>query len=504
MGSVIGIDLGITNSVVSYMKLLTPLIVENRGEKIRPSVVYIKENGEVLVGNIAKRKLPDNSERIISEIKRDMGSDKIRLIDGVEYSPEKIASFILTELKEFSQVYIGEKIEEAVITVPANFNNKQREATKKAARLAGLKVKRLISEPTAAALAYGYENIDKINKEKNILVYYLTECTFDVSILELNDSVFDLKSTKGDMYLGGKDFDEKIVDLVLEHIKNENGIDLSNNEQAKSQMKFEAERVNIELSYLEESQYFIPALKGLLDEFGMPICVELKINRNMLEAITSDLIDKIEELIDKSIKNANLDYDDIDIVLTVGSHTKMPIVRNLLKRKFGDKVKFDLNPDEVVAKGAAILGSSDKEIVEKFKNHLEKDNLNINPNNVCPFSLGVEIVVKEGGYLIPGKFDRIINKNTKIPILKKECYRTVKDNQERVLINVFQGEDDFVENNIYIGTVEISGIPKAMAGEQEIEVKFICKEDKTLHIETTLLSTGEIVKSVFLKLDEIN
>ena len=503
MGTIVGIDLGTTNSVVSYMKLGKPIIAENKGEKIIPSVVHIKKNGEVIVGTLAKRKLGDKSEEIISEIKRDMGTDKTRLIDDIEYSPQKISSLILEELKEFSQVYIGEEINEVVITVPANFDNKQREATKEAARLAGLKVKKLISEPTAAALAYGYDNIDK---EGNILVYDLGGGTFDVSILELNDRLFYVKSTEGNMYLGGKDFDERLVDLVLEHIKNEMDIDLSDNEQAKAQMKEEAERVKKQLSYSEEEEYFIPSLRGVLDEFGMPICIELKISRDKLESLIANLIDKTEDLIDKSIKKANIDYEDIDTVLPVGGSTKMPIVRNLLLRKFGDKVKFDLNPDEVVAQGAAILGSIDGDEIEGVPN------TNVTGENpgtgiiidVCPFTLGVEIVAKENGALIPGKFDRIINKNTTIPTYKKECYCTVKDNQEKVLIKVFQGEDDFVENNIHIGTLEISDIPKAIAGEQEIEVKFIYEEDGTLDIETILLSTGATVKSVFLKPDEVD
>lgn len=506
MGAIIGIDLGTTNSVVSYMKLGKPIIAENKGEKIIPSVVHIKENGEVLVGNLAKKYLGAKYERTVGEIKRKMGTDETILIDGIEYSPQKISALILEELKEFSQVYLGEEIKEAVITVPANFNNRQREATKEAATLAGLNVKRLINEPTSAALAYGYENLDK---EGNMLVYDLGGGTFDVSILELNDGVFDVKSSEGNMKLGGKDFDERLMDYVLENIKGEMNIDLSNDAKSKALIKQEAERVKIELSYSDESEFFIPALQGVFDEFGMPLCIELTIHRNKLESLINDLVDKTEEIIEKSIEEANLDYEDIDIVLPAGGSTKIPMVRNLLKRKFGDRVRFDLNPDEVVAQGAAVLASIDKNIeIENIANESEKENTVIHPEiivtDICPFTLGIEIVAKEDGALIPGKFDRLISKNTTIPTFKKECYCTVKDNQEKVLIKVFQGEDDFVENNIHIGTLEVSDIPRGMAGEQEIEVMFVYEENGTLNIETTLLSTGASVKSVFLKPDEVD
>lgn len=506
MSIIVGIDLGTTNSVLSYMKLGKPIIAENKGDKIIPSVVSIKEDGEVIVGKLAKNLLPVKHDRTIAEIKRKMGTDEVIIIDDIEYSPQQISSLILKELKDFSELYIGEEVNEAVITVPANFNNKQRQATIEAANLAGLSVKRLLNEPTAAALAYGYEDL---NREGNMLVYDLGGGTFDVSILELSNGLFDVKASEGNMKLGGSDFDERLMNYLINHIEKDTGINLHDNNIAKKTLKQEAEDIKINLSYSDKVDVFIPALRGTCDEFGMPICVDLTIDRETFENLIKDLVDKTKEIIEKAINNANLDDAEIDMVLVVGGSTKMPIIRDLLIRRFGDRVKFDLNPDEVVSNGASILGSLDNDVENDYNEfeedtteHEQEDKVDIIVTDICPYTIGVEIVAKEDGALIPGKFDRLINKNTTIPTYKKEIYCTVKDNQEKVNIKVFQGEDDFVENNIHIGTLEINNIPEGTAGEQEIEVMFIYEENGTLNIEATILSTGKKANAKFLEPDE--
>ncbi len=443
---IIGIDLGTTNSVVAIVEDGTPKVLENpNGKRTTPSVVSFK-NDEIIIGEIAKRQLETNPDTIAS-IKRLMGSDKKVKANGKEYKPEEISAMILTYLKEYAEKKVGSKITKAVITVPAYFDNAEREATKTAGKIAGLEVLRIINEPTAAALSFG---LDKTSKDLKVLVYDLGGGTFDVSILELSGGTFEVLSTSGDNNLGGDDWDHIIVKWMIEQIKKENDFDIEKDKMAMSRLKEEAEKAKIQLSGVDVAQIMLPFLaitpKG-------PLNVELSLSRSEFEKMTASLVDKTRKPITDALKEAKLTADDLDEVLLVGGSTRIPAVQKMVELTTGKKSNSSINPDEVVAIGAAIQGGV-----------LAGDINDILLLDVTPLSLSIET---EGGIATP-----LIKRNTTIPVTKSQVFSTAQDNQEEVTISVVQGERQFARDNKNLGQFNLSGIDKAQRGVPKIEVSF--------------------------------
>ena len=471
MGKVIGIDLGTTNSCVAVMEGKAPKVIENaEGMRTTPSIVAFSDDGERLVGQPAKRQAVTNPEKTIFAVKRLIGrryddpmveKDKKLVpykiskasngdawveIDGKSYSPSQISGFILQKMKETAEAYLGQKVEQAVITVPAYFNDAQRQATKDAGKIAGLEVLRIINEPTAAALAYG---LDK-QKTGTIAVYDLGGGTFDISILEIGDGVFEVKSTNGDTFLGGEDFDMRLVNYLADEFQKEQGIDLRRDKLALQRLKESAEKAKIELSSTTQTEINLPFITA--DAAG-PKHLTMKLTRAKFEALVDDLIQKTVEPCRKAIKDAGISAAEINEVVLVGGMTRMPKVQEVVKQFFGKEPHKGVNPDEVVAMGAAIQAGV-----------LQGDVKDVLLLDVTPLSLGIET--------LGGVFTRIIDRNTTIPTKKSQVFSTAEDNQNAVTIRVFQGEREMASDNKILGQFDLVGIPPAPRGVPQVEVAF--------------------------------
>ncbi|MGL4343080.1 MAG: molecular chaperone DnaK [Metamycoplasmataceae bacterium] len=466
---IIGIDLGTTNSVVAIVENGEPKVLENPGGKrTTPSVVAFK-NDEIIVGEIAKRQLQTNPDSVAS-IKRKMGTNEVTKLNGKDYKPEEISAMILSYLKEYAEKKVGSKITKAVITVPAYFNNAQRESTKIAGKIAGLQVERIINEPTAAALAFG---LDKTNKSMKVLVYDLGGGTFDVSVLELEDGTFEVLSTSGDNSLGGDDWDNKIVDWLINKIKSEYNYDATKDKMAMARLKEEAEKAKINLSGQMQIQIMLPFLA--MTDKG-PINVELELTRAEFEKMTADLVDRTRKPIQDALKEAKLTAEEIDEVLLVGGSTRIPAVQKMIEHVTKKTPNHTINPDEVVAIGAAIQGGV-----------LAGDISDVLLLDVTPLTLGLET---EGGIATP-----LIKRNTTIPVTKSQTFSTAQDNQSEVTINVVQGERQFARDNKSLGQFNLGGIEPAPRGIPQIEVSFsidvngiikVSAKDKKTNKENTI------------------
>ncbi len=466
MSKVLGIDLGTTNSCMAIISGNEPEIIPNaEGGRTTPSIVAFKKDGTRLVGVAAKRQAVINPDRTIRSIKRKMGEGFKALIDGKDYTPPEISAMILQKLKTDAEAYLGEKISQAVITVPAYFDDSQRQATKDAGRIAGLEVLRIINEPTASSLAYGLEK----HLNQTILVYDLGGGTFDVSILELGDGVFEVKSTSGNTRLGGDDFDQRIIDFLVETFKADSGIDLSKDSKAMQRLRDEAEKAKIELSSSPETNVNIPYITA--DSDG-PKHLDVDLSKAKFESLTSDLLNNTKVPIDKAMKDASLTKDDIDQILLVGGSTRMPMVVDLVKSYFGKEPNKNINPDECVAIGAAIQGGVLKGDV--------KDVLLL---DVTPLSLGIET--------LGSVFTRLIDRNTTIPTKKTQIFSTAADNQPAVSIHVLQGEREMAEYNKTLGRFDLVGIPPAPRGVPQIEVSFDIDANGIVNVSAKDLGTGK-------------
>ncbi len=466
MAKVIGIDLGTTNSVVAVMEGGEPIVIPNpEGSRITPSVVGFSKNGERLVGQIAKRQAVSNPDGTVSSIKRHMGTTYKVNIEGKDYTPQEISAMILQKLKSDAEAYLGEKVTQAVITVPAYFSDSQRQATKDAGAIAGLEVLRIINEPTAAALAYG---MDKGN-DHTILVFDLGGGTFDVSILELGDGVFEVKATSGNNRLGGDDFDERVMNWLVAEFKKEQGIDLANDRMAMQRLREAAEKAKIELSGVITSNINLPFITA--DQTG-PKHLDISLTRAKFEELTADLVEATMGPTRQALSDAGLSAKDIDKVILVGGSTRIPAVQEAIKKSLSKDPHKGVNPDECVAVGAAIQAGV---LVGEVKDVLLLD--------VTPLSLGIET--------LGGVFTKIIDRNTTIPTSKSQTFSTAADNQPSVDIHVLQGEREMASYNKTLGRFELSGIPPAPRGVPRIEVSFDIDANGIVHVSAKDLGTGK-------------
>ncbi|HSF84494.1 MAG TPA: molecular chaperone DnaK [Acidimicrobiia bacterium] len=466
MGRAVGIDLGTTNSVISILEGGEPNVVNNaEGSRTTPSVVAFAKNGEVLVGDQAKRQAITNPDRTIRSVKRHMGTDWSVEIDGKQYTAQEISARILQKLKRDAESFLGEPVTEAVITVPAYFGDAQRQATKEAGQIAGLEVLRIVNEPTAASLAYGMDKSD----DHMILVYDLGGGTFDVSVLEIGEGVFEVKSTHGDTNLGGDDWDQRVIDWLVETFKNENGIDLSKDPMALTRLKEAAEKAKIELSSVQETEINLPFITATAEG---PIHMLKKLTRSEFEQMTADLVERTREPFQQALKDAGVSLDEVDHVILVGGSTRMPAVQKLVNELAGKEPNKGVNPDEVVALGAAVQAGV-----------LKGDVSGILLLDVTPLTLGVET---EGGV-----FTKMIERNTTIPTRRSEIFTTAADNQPEVEIHVLQGERAMAADNKSLGRFKLPGIAPARRGVPQIEVTFDIDANGIVSVSAKDLGTGK-------------
>ncbi len=486
MSKVIGIDLGTTNSCVAVMEGGEPVVITNaEGSRTTPSVVAFQKDGSRVVGQVAKRQAVANPDKTVISIKRHMGSDFKVNIDEKTYSPQEISAMVLKKLKDDAEAYLGTTVTDAVITCPAYFTDSQRQATKDAGKIAGLNVLRIINEPTAAALSYG---LDK-GKEKNskVIIYDLGGGTFDVSVLEISEGVFEVLATRGDMMLGGDDFDNKIMDYMVDDFKAKNGIDLSKDKMAMQRLKEAAEKAKIELSGVTSTSVSLPFIS--MTEAG-PVHLEMEITRQKFDALTQDLVTRTEEPMRLAMEDAGLKYEDIDKVILVGGSTRIPAVMAKVKEMTGKDPFKGINPDECVAVGAAIQGGV---LTGEVKDVLLLD--------VMPLSLGIET--------LGGVFTKLIERNTTIPVKKSQVFSTAADNQTSVEIHILQGEREFCRDNKTMGRFMLQGIGPAPRGIPQIEVTFDVDANGIVNVAAKDLGTGKstditITSSTNLSEDEIN
>ena len=468
MSKIIGIDLGTTNSCVAVMEGGKPTVIANtEGARTTPSVVAFTKTGERLVGEPAKRQAVTNAEKTISSIKRDMGTDHGRTIDGKKYSPQQISAMILQKLKADAESYLGEKVTEAVITVPAYFNDAQRQATKDAGKIAGLDVKRIINEPTAAALAYGLDN----EKEQKIMVYDLGGGTFDVSIIEIGDGVIEVLATNGDTHLGGDDFDNKIIQWMLDEFKKAEGVDLSGDKMAMQRLKEAAEKAKKELSSAMTTNINLPFITATAEG---PKHFDMNLTRAKFDELTRDLVDKTAIPVQNAMKDAGLNYSDLGQVLLVGGSTRIPAVQDKVRALTGKEPSKSLNPDECVAIGASIQGG-------KLAGDAGAGDILL--LDVTPLSLSIETM--------GGVATRLIERNTTIPTKKSQIFSTAADNQTAVDINVVQGERQFARDNKSLGQFRLDGIAPAPRGIPQIEVTFDIDANGIVNVSAKDLGTGK-------------
>ena len=466
MSKIIGIDLGTTNSCVAVIEGGEPVVIANaEGARTTPSVVGFTKTGERLVGQVAKRQAITNPDRTISSIKRKMGTNEKVTIDGKAYTPQEISAMILAKLKADAEAYLGEPVTEAVITVPAYFNDSQRQATKDAGTIAGLNVKRIINEPTAASLAYG---VDKETDQK-IMVYDLGGGTFDVSIIEMGDGVTEVLATNGDTHLGGDDFDQRIIDWMADAFQTENGIDLRKDKMAAQRLKEAAEKAKIELSSAMSTQINLPFITA--DATG-PKHLDMTLSRAQFDALTADLVERTMTPVRKAMADAGLKASDLKKVLLVGGSTRIPAVQEAVKKEMGMEPFKGINPDECVAVGAAIQGGV-----------LQGDVKGLLLLDVTPLSLGIET--------LGGVCTKIIDRNTTIPTKKSQIFSTAADNQPSVEVNVLQGEREFARDNKSLGTFHLDGIAPAPRGVPQIEVTFDIDANGIVHVSAKDLGTGK-------------